>query len=46
MLAAKVRMRPGIDLASAIASINALEKRLKEQVPELRWSFVEADDTD
>lgn len=46
MLALKLQMRPGLDLDSAIASINALERRLKEQVPELKWCFVEPDNKD
>jgi len=46
MLALKLQMRSGLDLGSAIASINALERRLKEQVPELKWCFVEPDNKD
>jgi len=46
MLAVKIQMRAGVDLATAIDSINSLERRLKETVPELRWCFVEPDHSD
>jgi cation diffusion facilitator family transporter len=46
MLAAKIRMRPDESLASAIRSINTLERRLKRGIPELKWSFIEPDDSD
>ena len=46
MLAAKIRMRPGADLAAAVHSINALEKRLKQEVSQLKWCFIEPDDSD
>ncbi len=43
MLAAKVKMRPGIDIETAIEYINALERKLKARIPNLRWSFIEPD---
>lgn len=46
MLAAKIRMRPGLDMATAVRSINALERRLKQKVPEIKWSFIEPDVAD
>lgn len=46
MLAAKIRMRPDVSLASAIRSINTLERRLKREVPNLKWCFIEPDDAD
>jgi len=46
MLAAKIRMRPGVSLDTAVSSINSLERRLKETVPELRWCFIEPDNSD
>jgi cation diffusion facilitator family transporter len=46
MLAAKIRLKPGIDIETAIAHINALERELKMRVPELRWCFVEPDTSD
>ncbi|MGB5246440.1 MAG: cation diffusion facilitator family transporter [Woeseia sp.] len=46
MLAAKIRFVPGIDLATAIDRINALEKELKRREPKIRWCFIEPDDED
>ncbi len=46
MLAAKIKMRAGIGYDDAIASINLLEKRLKEDVAGLKWSFIEPDIAD
>jgi cation diffusion facilitator family transporter len=46
MLAAKIRFKPGIDLATAIDRINELEKELKRREPKIRWSFIEPDDED
>ena len=46
MLAAKVKMRPGIDIESAVDELNALERKLKERIPNLAWCFIEPDVTD
>ena len=46
MLAAKIRMRPSMDMATAVQNINALERRLKHKVPEIKWCFIEPDDSD
>jgi cation diffusion facilitator family transporter len=46
MLAAKIRLRPDLSLSSAIRSINELERRLKSEIPDLKWSFIEPDDSD
>jgi divalent metal cation (Fe/Co/Zn/Cd) transporter len=46
MLATKIKMRSGIDLDTAIDSINALERKLKQRIPELKWCFVEPDNSD
>jgi cation diffusion facilitator family transporter len=43
MLAAKVKMTPGTVIETAVAQINALERTLKERVPNLTWCFVEPD---
>jgi cation diffusion facilitator family transporter len=43
MLAAKVKVRPDLSIAEAVAHINSLEKRLKESHPEIGWSFIEPD---
>ena len=46
MLAAKIKLRAGVDIEAAVASINRLEQALKEQVPNLKWCFVEPDVAD
>jgi len=46
MLAAKVKMTPGKDIEAAVADINALERTLKQRIPNLVWCFVEPDVTD
>jgi divalent metal cation (Fe/Co/Zn/Cd) transporter len=46
MLAAKVRMTPGITCTAACKAVNALERELKSRFPEIRWSFIEQDVTD
>jgi cation diffusion facilitator family transporter len=46
MVAAKLRLRDNLPLAEACAHINRLEVRLKQQVPEIGWSFMEPDVSD
>lgn len=46
MLAAKVRMQDGLDIETAVAHINALERTLKERIPKLAWCFIEPDVSD
>jgi cation diffusion facilitator family transporter len=46
MLAAKIAMRPGISIDHAIDQINALERRLRQAVPQLGWCFIEPDNED
>lgn len=41
MLAAKIRLSPELDLATAVRCINELEASLKERVPKLGWCFIE-----
>jgi cation diffusion facilitator family transporter len=43
MLAAKIRLRPGLAVEDAVQHINRLERRLKAAVPELGWCFIEPD---
>jgi cation diffusion facilitator family transporter len=43
MLAVKIKMREGLDIDTAVENINALERKLKERIPNLRWCFVEPD---
>jgi len=46
MLAAKVKFKPGTDIETAVASINVMERELKERIPNLTWSFIEPDVVD
>jgi cation diffusion facilitator family transporter len=43
MLAAKVGMTPGLGIEAAVTHINALERTLKQRIPNLTWCFVEPD---
>ena len=43
MLAAKIKMRAGMDIDAAVQSINSLERTLKEEIPNLEWCFIEPD---
>lgn len=46
MLAAKVKMHDGMDIEAAVTEINAMERELRERIPNLTWCFVEPDVTD
>jgi len=46
MLAAKVKMQDGLDIETAVAHINALERKLKARIPKLAWCFIEPDVSD
>ena len=46
MLAAKIKMRPDLDIESAVRAINSLERELKARVPNLEWCFIEPDTSD
>jgi divalent metal cation (Fe/Co/Zn/Cd) transporter len=43
MLAAKVKIRADQSIAEAVTNINKLERRLKQNHPEIAWSFIEPD---
>jgi divalent metal cation (Fe/Co/Zn/Cd) transporter len=43
MLAAKLRLADGISLAEGVDVINRLEVRLKREIPEVGWCFIEPD---
>ncbi len=43
MLAAKIKLRSGLSIDDAVASINELERELKARVPKLKWCFIEPD---
>ncbi len=46
MLAAKIRFDPDLTVNEAVARINALEVRIKQHAPEVRWCFIEPDVAD
>jgi cation diffusion facilitator family transporter len=46
MLAVKVKMREDLGINEAVASINLLERELKQRVPNLKWCFIEPDVAD
>lgn len=46
MLAAKIKIRSGLDIDTAVERINALERRLKSEIPNLQWCFIEPDVAD
>ena len=46
MLAAKIKLKSGIDIDTAVQHINDLETRLKEEIPNLKWCFIEPDEID
>jgi divalent metal cation (Fe/Co/Zn/Cd) transporter len=43
MLAAKIRMKSGINIDQTVAGINALERSIKQNFPEVGWCFIEPD---
>ncbi len=43
LLAAKIKLKSGIDIDTAVADINGLERRLKQEIPGLKWCFIEPD---
>jgi cation diffusion facilitator family transporter len=46
MLAAKIRIKPGLSIDKAVDCINRLERQIKERYPEIGWCFIEPDVTD
>jgi cation diffusion facilitator family transporter len=43
MVAAKVRLAPGLTTDQVVQAINALEVRVKKEHPQVKWQFVEPD---
>ena len=43
MLAAKIRMKAGLNVDEAVRHINSLEKKIKEEAPSVGWCFIEVD---
>jgi len=46
VVAAKLKFRSGLETDALVAAINGFERALKQRVPEVRWSFIEPDNTD
>ncbi|HET6551998.1 MAG TPA: cation diffusion facilitator family transporter [Dyella sp.] len=46
MVAVKARMSPAPDQSAFIANINSVERAMKTQFPDIRWSFFEPDVAD
>jgi cation diffusion facilitator family transporter len=46
VVAMKLKFRDGLDTRQLVAAINAFEVELEKRVPEVKWSFIEPDDTD
>jgi hypothetical protein len=46
MLACKLRLVSGSNFEKACENINELEKNIKSNFPEIKWSFMEPDITD
>lgn len=46
LLAAKIKIKSGTEIDHAIEHINGLERRLKEEIPDLKWCFIEPDVSD
>lgn len=46
MLAAKIKLAPELSSVQSAELINELERRLKEQMPEIGWCFIEPDVSD
>jgi cation diffusion facilitator family transporter len=46
MLASKVKLRSNLSIQQAIEVINQLEKQIKQQIPEIKWIFIEPDTED
>ena len=43
MLASKVKLRSNLSIQQAIEVINQSEKQIKQQIPEIKWIFIEPD---
>jgi len=46
MVAVKARMSPAPDQTTLIEAINSVERAMKAQFPDIRWSFFEPDIAD
>jgi cation diffusion facilitator family transporter len=46
LVAMKLKMRDGLSGAEMVAAINAFERAIKVELPDVKWSFMEPDDSD
>jgi cation diffusion facilitator family transporter len=46
LVAMKLAMRAGLETTQLVEAINAFERRLKVAAPDVRWSFIEPDNSD
>ena len=46
LVAMKLEMRAGLSAPELVTAINAFERTIKAELPEIRWSFIEPDDAD
>jgi len=43
MIAAKIKLNSNLNLTEAVENINQLEKDIKKNLPDVKWSFIEPD---
>ena len=46
VVAMKLKFRDGLETRQMVAAINEFERALEARMPEVKWSFIEPDDTD
>lgn len=46
LVAMKLKFKDGLTTKELVSAINAFEAELEKRVPEVKWSFIEPDDTD
>ncbi len=46
LVAMKIKFRNGLTTEKLVDAINAFERKLEQQVPDVKWSFIEPDRVD
>ena len=46
LVAMKLKFRSGLDTDQLVETINKFERALEARIPEVKWSFIEPDNTD
>ena len=46
MLAAKIKLANNLSIETSIEKINTLEEKLKQEIPNIGWCFIEPDNKD